>query len=832
MLIKNLFKFWTFQVFSPGTLVKDKYEAFKSLLAQDACAHETMAELEAIFYNRTRVDLPAVTKRYDRLSASVSSMVESLLKMHPSRYANLDTYYRKFDAYVRFLLEPVKVNTAPPFAIRVDEIPLDALYLVGTKALNLSRINRELGLPVPRGFVVTTNAFHCFLHHNRLNREINETLAQLDIHCPHLLTKSARKLTGLIMEATVPNGVASAINQALAALEHPHNSPLTLAVRSSCVGEDTIASFAGQYQTLLHVNEAEVVHAYKQVIASKYSAQALFYRISRGILDHATPMGVMVLEMVKAMASGIAYTRSIDPPDDDTLSIHAVPGLGDTLMGGEVSPDCLILVKRDSSGSISEFHANLEKRLIDRQAITTLAGWAGVLENCFGSPQDMEWAMDKARRLFILQSRPLNLAPHTPTAAPPATAGTIRNPVLIRGGDTAAPGRGSGPVFQAIQPFDFHDLPKGAVLVSRSASPYLVVALERANAIVTDLGSSSGHLATVAREFNTPTLVNTGNATSALTQGDRVSVDADNRVVYQGEVASGPSPEPTGLDDFEKPPFIETLGNIMEFISPLSLVDPASPMFTPEGCRSMHDIIRFAHETAIQEMFALGARKGGRRKGARRLVSGLPMLFYLLDMGGGIKETVTDPKEVTLADITSLPLESLLNGLNHPGIRWSHITHFDWESHDRIVMAGGIINADAPQFGSYAVFSSDYLNLNLRFGYHFVILDTLCTSIPTDNHILFRFSGGGGDALARTTRAGFIGGILKRLDFAVHAKADLVDARFQMGELPELTKRLELIGRLLGTTRLMDLYLNGHADVEDLVDDFMNGRYDFSSTQG
>ncbi|MBI9087787.1 MAG: hypothetical protein JEZ12_01060 [Desulfobacterium sp.] len=515
-----------------------------------------------------------------------------------------------------------------------------------------------------------------------------------------------------------------------------------------------------------------------------------------------------------------------------------------TLVGGDASPDCLILADRDSPGTIRYFHGtpapspleNHKNRPLDRQEITTLARWGKALETFFESPQDMEWAMGATRRLFILQSRPLNFGPPSPAATLPATTKTILNPILIRGGETACPGRGSGPVFHAIPPFDCHDFPKGAVLVSRIAAPGLVVALERASAIVTDLGSSSGHLATVAREFNTPTLGNTGNASSELIQGDMVTVDADNRIVYQGDEdtgnrVSGPLLGPAVTDGFESTPFMETLGYIMAFISPLSLTDPASPRFTPEGCRSMHDIIRFAHETAIQEMFTLGARKGSRRKGARRLVSGLPILFYLLDVGGGIKETVAGPKEVTLADITSLPLEALFNGLNHPDIRWSHVTHFDWESHDRIVMAGGIISPDAPRFGSYAVFSSDYLNLNLRFGYHFVILDTLCTSIATDNYILFRFSGGGGETHGRAMRAGFIGGVLKHLGFAIHTNADLVDASFQMGELSEIIKRLEMLGRLLGATRLMDLYLNAHADVDDLVDDFMNGRYDFSSSK-
>jgi len=149
-------------------------------------------------------------------------------------------------------------------------------------------------------------------------------------------------------------------------------------------------------------------------------------------------------------------------------------------------------------------------------------------------------------------------------------------------------------------------------------------------------------------------------------------------------------------------------------------------------------------------MFSIGDRKGSRKKGAKKLISNIPMLFYVLDVGQGIKadKKKNDQKknnrvnEKTLRpeDIASIPMKAILKGLSHPEICWSETTHFDWEEYDRIVMAGGIISADSPQFGSYAVLSKEYLNVNFRFGYHFVIIDTICSSSKEDNYILFRFS--------------------------------------------------------------------------------------------
>jgi pyruvate,water dikinase len=265
----------------------------------------------------------------------------------------------------------------------------------------------------------------------------------------------------------------------------------------------------------------------------------------------------------------------------------------------------------------------------------------------------------------------------------------------------------------------------------------------------------------------------------------------------------------------------------MDFSAKLKLTDPQSRDFAPQGCRSLHDIIRFAHETAVKEMFLQGQRKGGRKKGARKLILPIPMLFYLLDVGRGVVPPNGKTSTLTPDKITSPPMTAVLKGLMDPGIHWSQASHFDWEAHDRIIMSGGIIPADSPRFGSYAVVSRRYVNINFRFGYHFVILDTFCTPAALDNYILFRFSGGGGDHTGRVLRAAFIESVLARLGFMVTVRSDLVDAEYRQGSIETMVARLESIGRLLGATKLMDMYIKNTGDVELMVDDFMAGRYDF-----
>jgi len=270
---------------------------------------------------------------------------------------------------------------------------------------------------------------------------------------------------------------------------------------------------------------------------------------------------------------------------------------------------------------------------------------------------------------------------------------------------------------------------------------------------------------------------------------------------------------------------------VISFISPLRLVDTEDPGFVPGSCRSMHDIIRFAHEKCVQEMFTIGNRRTGRKMGAKKLISHIPMQVYLLDVGEGLKKNALRKKEIQTEDIQSEPLLAVWKGLSHPDIQWSQFSHFNWEEYDRIVMSGGIISADSAQLASYAVLSREYLNLNLKFGYHFVILDTVCSERADENHILFRFAGGGGDLHGRFLRAEFLCTILERLEFDVNKKSDLVDARFTDAPKKIIDEKLDMLGRLLGATRLMDMYLKEENQVEAFVEDFLKGRYHFASVE-
>jgi len=861
MPLTNLFKHWTFQVFSPGTVLREKYEAFKSLLNADKKAHELMAELEEIYHSNAKVDFKVIENKYDVFAKCVGGIIEDLGRMSPSRYLDLKDYFKKFDFYIKFMLAPPAFKFSPPFTLPLSEIPLDNPVMSGNKAQNLAMAAQKLQLPIPKGFVITTNAFYYFIEFNNLRKVIDDILVRLDVDSIASIDDAAVQLTEKIMCARIPPDIEEAIFQTLGSIEWDNGHDIRLALRSSAVAEDSQSSFAGQYRTVLNVARNEIINAYKAVIASKYCASALFYRISYGLSDIETPMAVLVLEMIDAEASGIIYTRELENSNSNSsrMQIHSVWGLGESLVGGEQSSDTIsirlqkeqtpqiiekkirtqatqMVFSKDSGTKIVSILEEKQKQAsLDDGSALKLAEWGIKLEDFFTEAQDIEWCKDQQGQLFLLQSRPLKKEEdHEKTTE--CLFEDVTHTVLISGGEMACSGIGAGKVFNVEQESDLEKIPQGAVLVARNASPHYVKVIDKLNAVVTDIGSKAGHFSSVAREFGVPTLVNTGNATIAMTQGKEVTVYPEGRTVYDGIVLEMVDSPCARRNLTATSPFMRKLKYIMSFISPLSLIDPHDPCFVSHGVRSLHDIIRFAHEMAMREMFLLGEKRVRKIGGSKKLISDIPMLLYVLDVGGGLRQKPDNKKSdnkktVEISDLMSIPMTAVLKGLKHPGIHWSDFTHFNWEAYDKIAMNGGIISAESAMLASYAVISDDYLNLNLKFGYHFVILDAICNDQTENNYIQFRFSGGGDDMAKRMLRADFLKGILDRLGFKVSIKSDLVDAELNGEAQNIILQKLDMIGRLLGATRLMDMYLKDSDMVSKYVEEFMNGRYHFATIE-
>ena len=256
---------------------------------------------------------------------------------------------------------------------------------------------------------------------------------------PAGLEAVSHRLGERILATPLPQGIDKALQAAAS-----HFPPgQRFAVRSSAIGEDGEISFAGQYTSVLNVAIPDVSQAYRQVIASLYSASALSYRMHHGLDDRETPMGVLVLAMVQPQYSGVLYTADPTGDDREHIRISAVAGLGDQLVGGDASPEQMFRLDKKTL-------AILEAKGIadpDRPGfLRELAGHALRMEEHYQRPLDIEWAVDQSDRVFILQVRPLLVVIEEDHENAENVLEYPDHPVLLHGGKCAAGGVVSGRV--------------------------------------------------------------------------------------------------------------------------------------------------------------------------------------------------------------------------------------------------------------------------------------------------------------------------------------------------------------------------------------------------
>ena len=471
------------------------------------------------------------------------------------------------------------------YLVWLDEVGIEDIALVGGKNASLGEMIRNLsslGVNVPYGFVVTSEAYYEFVRFNRLEEEIKRILRGLDPKNVEDLARRGHEIRELIKGGEFPKEIEEGIKEYYQKLSEGYGSfAVDVAVRSSATAEDLPdASFAGQQETYLNVVGAEnVLTAVKNGFASLFTDRAISYRESFGF-DHfkvGIAMGVQKMVRSDLGASGVMFTLDTESGFKDVVVINASYGLGELLVQGMVTPDEYVVFKPTLQAGYS---AIIEKKLgrkdrkmvygtgsertkvvnvplqeqkqfaLSDEEILQLARWAILIEDYYSRkkgrwmPMDIEWAKDGVlNQLFVVQARPETV--HSRKEEKTLKVYKFTVPIEERAKKRIVYGIAVGDKIAHGRVRVIHDLKdagqfqEGEILVTDITDPDWEPIMKKSAGIITNRGGRTAHAAIVARELGIPAIVGTHKATEILKTGMEITLScAEGEVgyVYEGYV--------------------------------------------------------------------------------------------------------------------------------------------------------------------------------------------------------------------------------------------------------------------------------------------------------
>ncbi|HZE21797.1 MAG TPA: hypothetical protein VE082_07070, partial [Desulfobaccales bacterium] len=326
---------------------------------------------------------------------------------------------------------------------------------------------------------------------------------------------------------------------------------------------------------------------------------------------------------------------------------------------------------------------------------------------------------------------------------------------------------------------------------------------------------------TVLREARVPALFGVKGAGTRLTPGQEVTVDAYYGNIYAGRVEELLKAPRGGDEAVRQTRAYKVLERVLRHVIPLNLLDPRAEDFRPESCRTYHDITRFAHEKAMEELFQVST---GRldEEGTRRLVSDIPLEMYIVDLGGGLSPAAAELAQVRPEHLRSRPMKAYWEGLTAVG--WQGPRPVDLAGFMSVVMstATGTNVQERLHEKNFAIITNDYMNLSNRLGFHFATIEAFLGA-PEESYVSLTFYGGGAELPRRLRRVRFLSRVLKDLGFRVELQEDSIIAKIDGYEAEALEEKLEVLGRLMMVSKQLDMVMLSEETVDQYYREFSEG---------
>jgi len=533
-----------------GDVIRQRSEIKRNLLDLNKRLKEEIIEFKD---NLSKMHLTTSQIRLTILHLLEGTLlqIENLNLLTNNHYLNLYQTYQDLEDALISHLQTVETEEIHTLSLSLKEASSAEAYLIGSKAESLRALSAVLPENIPPGFVLTTEAYHIVMGSNDLQRAISSNMVNLDvIKGRELFRERTKKIRKTIEEFHLPEEISDEIETRARKF---HEVGLKWAVRSSAVADDSNKTFAGLFDSYFNVPEEELSNAYLRVVASRFSDRAVYYRLSRNISEAEMPLAVLFLPMIDGKTSGVLYTRDPKDVSKDCMLINSVWGLAIDLMKGDGGVDTFIVNRMDGGSVIKRYigeklsayemgknnslemitlnGGKINAPSLNEKEIAELVRLGIMIEDHFGSPQDVEWVMDKEGKSWILQSRRLMVKEQkkdSRSSFEPAEAQT-----LLEGGLSIFPGWAEGPVYLLERLDDLQAVPTGAILVVRETNPELIQILPYVAGLIAEQEGHTGRVSAEVQGFGIPCLMGVKGAFDRLKGFKNVIIDAAQRKVYK-----------------------------------------------------------------------------------------------------------------------------------------------------------------------------------------------------------------------------------------------------------------------------------------------------------
>jgi pyruvate,water dikinase len=591
-----------------------------------------------------------------------------------------------------------------PYIIPFEQLKNKDVELVGGKNASIGEMISSLaslGVSVPGGFATTSHAYRDFLAQDGLDGRIREVLASLDVDDVDRLAVVGAQIRGWMLATPFPGRLQQEVLEAWRAMRgNVEVGEFAVAVRSSATAEDLPeASFAGQQETFLNVRgEDHLLKSMHEVYASLFNDRAIAYRVHNNFDHSAVALSVGVQHMVRSDlgASGVMFTLDTDSGFRDVVFVTAAYGLGETVVQGAVNPDEFYvykptlragkraIVRKNLGGKAikmvyAEAGSKERVRTVDVSAaerarfcisdadVEALARQALIIEQHYKTPMDIEWGKDGGTgKIYILQARPETVQSRAGRTIQRFTL-RARSKVLITG-RSIGQRIGAGPARVIKDVKEMSRVRAGDVLVADMTDPDWEPIMKRASAIVTNRGGRTCHAAIIARELGIPAVVGCGSATTAIAEGQPVTIscaEGDTGYVYDGK-----------LEFDEKSIELDAMPSIpvkitMNVGNPDRAFDFAGIPHKGVGLARLEFIINRMIGVHPRALLEFDKQSAELKESIQRQMAGYdgPVNFYVDKLAEGIAQIAAafspEPVIVRLSDFKSNEYANLIGGKNY-----------------------------------------------------------------------------------------------------------------------------------------------------------------------